>query len=69
MFAMRTPKLLFLMIGLSLTVPAFAADGDRFELPIAVKTARQRPDRRCLAKIHSAPVDRHQRGLQGRHAA
>ena len=55
MFAMRTPKLLFLMIGLSLTVPAFAADGDRFELPIAVKKLDNGLTV-VVSEDHSAPV-------------
>ena len=55
MFAIRTPPLLSVLIGLSLTVPALAASSDRFELPIAVKTLDNGLTV-IVSEDHSAPV-------------
>ena len=52
---MQTPKLLSVLVGLSLAIPVAAADGDRFELPIAVKELDNGLTV-VVSEDHSAPV-------------
>jgi len=52
---MRSPKLLTFLIGLSLTAPLLAADSDRWDIPIAVKTLDNGLTV-VISEDHSAPV-------------
>ena len=65
-------SLLSLLIGLSLTAPLFAADADRWEIPVAVKTLDNgltvvvSEDR--SAPVVGVSVMRHRHGLSNEEA-